>query len=31
MIITSRHSNNRIDRKHTIRVGKYALFIYIHL
>ena len=28
MIIISRHSNNRIDREHTIRFGKYALFIY---
>ena len=27
LIITSRHSNNQIDREHTIRFGKYALFI----
>ena len=25
------NSNNQIDREHTIRFGKYALFIYIHL
>ena len=27
LIIISRHSNNRIGREHTIRFGKYALFI----
>lgn len=27
MIIILRHSNNRIGREHTVRFGKYALFI----